>query len=98
LIWRIEENLPLIKVVYAKKKIKKKKNKKIKKFTLRYLYIPQKFRFQVGLRLLSFLIKSVSSKLLTGLLKHFIIFLIDPSISQFNALKKKIYTQLLISL
>jgi hypothetical protein len=98
LIWRIEENLPVVKVISKKIKKKKKKKKKRKMYTLEYKYIKKKYRFQTALRLLSLLVKIYSKKLIIGFFKVFIPFLINPSSSKFIYLKKKIYTGLLLSL
>ena len=98
LIWRIEENLPMIKVISKKKNIKKKKKKKRKKFLLEYRYIKNNYRFQVALRWLSLIIKTSSNKLYLGILKAFIPFIINPKQSKFVILKKKIYKSLLLSI
>ena len=99
IIWRIEENLPMIKVISKKlKKKKAKKKKKKKKFVLEYKYIKKGQRFQVALRWLSLLTKITSNKLMISLFKMFIPFIINPRQTKYVILKKKIYTSLLLSI
>ena len=96
LIWRVEENTPIIKVISKKNKKKKKKGIKRKKYELEFKYIKKKQRFQVALRWLSLLIKTNSKKLYIGFYNVFIPFLVSPKQSKYDILKKKIYTGILV--
>lgn len=98
LIWRLEENLPMIKVISKKNNLKKKKKKKKKKFILEYKYIKKGARFQIALRWVALLTKINNRKLIDGLSKVFINFIIDPKQSQYVGLKRKIYSNLLTQL
>ena len=99
LIWRVEENLPLIKVISKKQQNKKKKkSKKKKKYILEFKYIKKKSRFQIALKWLSLLIKTTSNKIINGFVSVFLPFLINPNQSKYIILKKKIYSNILTTL
>lgn len=98
--WRLQDSLPIIKAVSHKINMKKKKKKlkmKTRRFKIVYKYIYAERRQQVATRWLSLLIKTASIKLVHGLYKTLVPFIVKPSASKLPAVRRSVYSGLLAS-
>lgn len=96
LLWRIDQNLPMVKPICKNIKIKKqKKNKLRKKYSVEYRYVIPSQRAAVCIRWLSLLVKIENLHILNSYGTILTSFLLAPELSKFAILKSKTYAGLI---
>ena len=96
--WRLNENLPLIKCLVIKKKMKKKKKiLKKKKFIYTYRYVIFKNRQQIITRWVGMLSKIYNKKYIVGFHSSVIPFIVKPANTKIPQYRVKVYSGVLTS-
>jgi hypothetical protein len=95
-LWRIEQNLPMVKPICKNVKTKKQKKSKLrKKYSVEYRYVLPAQRSAVCIRWLSLLVKIENLHILNSYGTILTSFLIEPESSKFAILKSKTYAGLI---
>jgi len=95
-LWRIEQNLPMVKPICKNIKTKKQKKSKLrKKYLVEYRYVIPTQRSAVCIRWLSLLVKIENLHVLNSYGTILTSFLIEPESSKFAILKSKTYAGLI---
>lgn len=95
-LWRIEQNLPMVKPICKNVKTKKQKKSKLrKKYSVEYRYVLPAQRSAVCIRWLSLLVKIENLHILNSYGTILTSFLIEPESSKFAMLKSKTYAGLI---
>lgn len=93
ILWRCQQNLPVVKFTcITVKKKKQKKTKKQKKYTVEFKHIKPSVRLAVAIRWLSLINRVITQNLFAGICQTVPEFIVYPTESRFYKLRKKVYS------